>query len=252
MRQVFLDTETTGLDPAQGHRLIELGCVELKDRRATSRVFHHRFNPEREIDKEAYEKHGMSREDLEDKPLFRDFASEFVEFVRDSEVIAHNASFDADFINAELALLGEEWGRLTDHCRKLTDSLEIARELRPGQRNNLDALCTHYQIDNSHRDLHGALVDAKLLAQVYLAMTGGQEALLLDGEENAGAQSAPRAARFANAGAALRFKVIEPTPAELEAHREMMARVQRESAAAGVEERDAEDKKLGTDAAAEH
>lgn len=252
MRQVFLDTETTGLDPAQGHRLIELGCVELINRLPTSRVFHHRFNPEREIEKEAYEKHGMRREDLEDKPLFKDFAREFVEFIQDSEVIAHNASFDADFINAELARLGEEWGLLTDHCRKVTDSLEIARELRPGQRNNLDALCTHYQIDNSHRDLHGALVDAKLLAEVYLAMTGGQEALLLDGEENDGIQSGPRAARFANAGGERRFKVIQPTPAELEAHREMMARVQRESAAAGAEEQVAEDKKQGTDAAAEH
>lgn len=252
MRQVFLDTETTGLDPAQGHRLIELGCVELINRLPTSRVFHHRFNPEREIEKEAYEKHGMRREDLEDKPLFKDFAREFVEFIQDSEVIAHNASFDADFINAELARLGEEWGLLTDHCRKVTDSLEIARELRPGQRNNLDALCTHYQIDNSHRDLHGALVDAKLLAEVYLAMTGGQEALLLDGEENDGVQSGPRASRFANASGERRFKVIQPTPAELEAHREMMARVQRESVAAGAEEQAAEDKKQGTDAAAEH
>lgn len=252
MRQVFLDTETTGLDPAQGHRLIELGCVELINRLPTSRVFHHRFNPEREIDKEAYEKHGMGREDLEDKPLFKDFAREFVEFIQDSEVIAHNASFDAGFINAELARLGEGWGLLTDYCRQVTDSLEIARELRPGQRNNLDALCTHYQIDNSHRDLHGALVDARLLAEVYLAMTGGQEALLLDEEENDRAQSGPRASRFANAGAERRFKVIQPTPAELEAHRDMMARVQRESAAAGVEEQAPEDKKQGTDAAAEH
>ena len=168
MRQVVVDTETTGLDASQGHRIIEIACVEMMNRRRTERHFHEYLNPERRIDDGAFEVHGISDADLKNKPLFRDVAQTFLEFVRDAELIIHNAPFDVEFLNQELRLLGPEWGRLEDYCR-VTDTLGMARERHPGQKNNLDALCTRYGVDNSQRDLHGALLDAQLLLEGYLA-----------------------------------------------------------------------------------
>lgn len=176
MRQIVLDTETTGLDAARGHRLIELGCVELLSRRPSGSHFHRYLNPERDIDAGAQAVHGISIEFLADKPRFADVVVEFLDYVRGAELIIHNAAFDVGFIDAELARLGPEFGRLRDHATIL-DTLALAREMYPGQRNSLDALCKRLDIDNSHRELHGALLDAEILADVYLALTAGQGAL---------------------------------------------------------------------------
>ena len=222
LRQVILDTETTGLEPGKGHRIIEIGCIEMKDRRNTGRVLHYYINPEREIDQEAVEIHGITEQQLEGEPVFEDIAGPLIDFVRGSEVIIHNAPFDAAFIDAELSRLGDERGRLEDYCR-ITDTLEMAREMHPGQRNSLDALCQRYGIDNSNRTLHGALLDAEILLDVYLAMTGGQSSLLLDAEEEQGAGSGLQRPRPARRHAAL--KVVEPTPDELAAHRRMLERL---------------------------
>ena len=184
MRQIVLDTETTGLEVQRGHRLIEIGCVELSERRPTQNRFHVYLNPDRAIDEGARAVTGISDEFLLDKKRFREVAHEFVEFIRGAEVIAHNAEFDVGFIDAELSMAGPEFGRLSDHVTVL-DSLALAREKFPGQRNSLDALCRRLGIDNSHRELHGALLDAQLLAEVYLSMTAGQ-GLLGFGEEGAG------------------------------------------------------------------
>jgi DNA polymerase III subunit epsilon len=178
MRQIVLDTETTGLEPELGHRIIEIGCVELVNRRASGRRFHHYLNPERDIDEGALAVHGISREELQDKPCFRDIAAELHEFIGGAELVIHNAAFDVAFLDAE-------FGKLTQPCTiaskcKVLDTLALAREMHPGQRNSLDALCKRYEVDNSHRELHGALLDAQILADVYLAMTGGQSSLLLD------------------------------------------------------------------------
>lgn len=183
MRQVVLDTETTGLETEVGHRIVEIGCVEIVDRRLTRRHFHQYINPDREIDDGALEVHGITSEFLADKPRFKDIWPEFLEFVRDAELVIHNASFDITFINYEMSMLaGQKPGVITDYCR-VVDSLEIARNKHPGQKNNLDALCKRYNIDNSQRELHGALLDAEILADVYLLMTGGQVTLGL-GESN--------------------------------------------------------------------
>lgn len=179
MRQVVLDTETTGLEPAEGHRIIEIGCYELCYRRASGRTFHRYLNPDREVDPGAYEVHGISNEYLADKPRFPEIAAELVDFIRDAELIIHNAPFDIGFLDHELARLEGSWGRVSDYCQVI-DTLVMARELHPGQRNSLDALCSRYAIDNSQRTLHGALLDAQLLAELYLAMTGGQTALSLE------------------------------------------------------------------------
>ncbi|HMM77382.1 MAG TPA: DNA polymerase III subunit epsilon [Gammaproteobacteria bacterium] len=176
MRQIVLDTETTGLAPEEGHRVIEIGCIELKNRRLTGQHFHYYLNPEREIDAGAAEVHGLTLDKLRESPRFADIVADFVEFVRGAELVIHNAAFDVGFIDAELARLGSAWGRIEDYCR-VFDTLKLARELHPGQRNSLDALCKRYDVDNDHRTLHGALLDAELLADVYLAMTGGQGAL---------------------------------------------------------------------------
>ncbi|HSX61655.1 MAG TPA: DNA polymerase III subunit epsilon [Tahibacter sp.] len=176
MRQIVLDTETTGLDAARGHRLIELGCVELMSRRVSGSHFHRYLNPERDIDAGAQAVHGISIEFLADKPRFADVVAEFLDYIRGAELIIHNAAFDVGFIDAELARLGPEYGRLRDHATVL-DTLALAREMYPGQRNSLDALCKRLDIDNSHRELHGALLDAEILADVYLALTAGQGAL---------------------------------------------------------------------------
>lgn len=177
MRQVFLDTETTGLYHAQGHRVIEVAAVEVVNRRLTKQHFHYYLNPDREIDQGAQEVHGISLEFLQDKPRFADIANELVAFISDAELIMHNAPFDVGFLNCELGLIGQK--KVEAITAKITDTLKIAKEMRPGQRNNLDALCKHFGIDNSRRTLHGALLDAELLADVYMAMTRGQESLMI-------------------------------------------------------------------------
>jgi DNA polymerase-3 subunit epsilon len=182
MRQIVLDTETTGLEVERGHRIIEIGAVEFVNRRATGRRFHKYLNPDREIDEGARAVHGISNADLAEAPRFGEVAAELLEFVAGAELVIHNASFDVGFLDAELARLPAAVGlprRITERCTVL-DTLALAREMHPGQRNNLDALCKRYGIDNSHRELHGALLDARILADVYLAMTGGQSTLALD------------------------------------------------------------------------
>jgi len=178
MRQIFLDTETTGLYPDQGHRVIEIAAVELINRRPSNNHFHVYLNPEREIDEAAQEVHGITLEFLQDKPLFSTIAQDLIDFVKDAEVVIHNAPFDVGFLNAELGRIGLK--PITNFCDKITDTLKMAKDTRPGQRNNLDALCRHFGIDNSKRTLHGALLDAELLAEVYMAMTRGQDSLLID------------------------------------------------------------------------
>jgi len=216
MRQIVLDTETTGLDPQSGHRIIEIGCIEIANRRTTERRYHQYINPEREIDSGAIEVHGLTTEFLASKPKFDEVAEEFLDFVRGAELIIHNAPFDTAFIDHELKLFGEAWGSVRDHCR-IFDTLVLARELHPGQRNNLDALCRRYEVDNTHRDLHGALLDAELLADVYLAMTGGQVDLQLA----AGASTDLETVLASGDAPPVRsgIPVIAPSADELVAHR---------------------------------
>jgi DNA polymerase III subunit epsilon len=183
MRQIFLDTETTGLYPDHGHRVIEIAAVEMINRRPTNNHFHVYLNPEREIDAAAQEVHGITLEFLQDKPLFPSVAQDLINFVKDAELIIHNAPFDVGFLNAELGRIGLK--SITTFCDKITDTLKMAKDSRPGQRNNLDALCRHFGIDNSKRTLHGALLDAELLAEVYMAMTRGQDSLLIDLQQTA-------------------------------------------------------------------
>ena len=190
-RQVVLDTETTGLELAQGHRVIEIGCVEIASRRVSASEFHHYLNPEREIDAGALAVHGITREFLLEKPRFADVAGSLLDYVRGAELIIHNAPFDVSFLDAELAMLGREGIRIEHLCR-VTDSLALARHRHPGQKNSLDALCRRYQVDNSARELHGALLDAEILADVYLAMTGGQTLLFGSGND-AGMDEVPGA-----------------------------------------------------------
>lgn len=178
MRQIFLDTETTGLYAAQGHRIIEIAAVEMINRRPTNNHFHVYLNPEREIDAGAQEVHGITLEFLQDKPLFQHIAQEFLAFIQDAELVIHNAPFDVGFLNAELGRLGLP--QVETVSRKIVDTLKMAKESRPGQRNNLDALCRFFGIDNSKRTLHGALLDAELLADVYMAMTRGQDSLMME------------------------------------------------------------------------
>ena len=180
MRQIILDTETTGLEPADGHRIIEIGCIELDNRRPTGRRFQQYLQPDRAIDAGAVEVHGITNEFLADKPRFADVVDDFLDFVRGAELIIHNAPFDIGFLNHELRLLGGKRGAIDSLCSVL-DTLALARKLHPGQKNNLDALCKRYAVDNSRRELHGALLDAEILADVYLAMTGGQVTLSLEG-----------------------------------------------------------------------
>ena len=178
MRQIFLDTETTGLYHAQGHRVIEIAAVEVVNRRLTKQHFHYYLNPDREIDQGAQEVHGISLEFLQDKPRFPDIVKELIEFIADSELIMHNAPFDVGFLNCEFGLIDHK--PVEQVVAKVTDTLKIAKEMRPGQRNSLDALCRHFGIDNSRRTLHGALLDAELLADVYMAMTRGQDSLMME------------------------------------------------------------------------
>jgi len=185
MRQIVLDTETTGLEPAEGHRIIEIGCVELVDRRLTRNNFHQYLRPDREIDQGAVQVHGITDEFLRDKPRFADIAEDFIGYVRDADLIIHNAPFDVGFLNHELGLWQEDAEPIDKLCR-ITDTLVMARSLHPGQRNSLDALCKRYEVDNSQRDLHGALLDAEILADLYLAMSGGQVSLALGTRDGSG------------------------------------------------------------------
>jgi len=182
MRQIILDTETTGLETSQGHRIIEIGCVEMIDRRVTDNHWHFYVNPEREVDAGAFEVHGISNEFLLDKPLFADLADDFLAYVKGAELVIHNAPFDIGFLNYELKLLDDDKPMLGDIC-SVRDTLVEARQKHPGQKNSLDALCKRYDIDNSHRSVHGALLDARILADVYLFMTGGQTTLGLEQDE---------------------------------------------------------------------
>jgi DNA polymerase III subunit epsilon len=211
MRQIVLDTETTGLDPALGHRVIEIGAVELVNRRPTDRHFHHYLNPERESDGGALQVHGLTPEFLQDKPKFREIAAELLDFVRGAELIIHNAPFDVAFLNAEFALV--ELGTVEVCCACITDTLRLAKELHPGKRNGLDALCERYQVNNSARTLHGALLDAQLLAEVYLAMTRGQESLAMDLEEVGQRQPGLEAG-----GERIHILVVEASEQELMEH----------------------------------
>ena len=181
MRQIVLDTETTGLDPTKGHRIIEIGCVELIDRKRTGNELHQYLQPDRKIDAGAIEVHGITNEFLQDKPRFTDIVDDFLAYISDAQLIIHNAPFDVGFIDSELMLTGRDFKKTADYC-DVIDSLVMARRMRPGQKNSLDALCRHFNIDNSQRELHGALLDAELLAEVYLALTGGQSALFQDSE----------------------------------------------------------------------
>ncbi|MEX2122710.1 MAG: DNA polymerase III subunit epsilon [Woeseia sp.] len=184
MRQIVLDTETTGLSALQGHRIIEIGCIELVNRRVSGREYHRFINPERDIDEGAERVHGISRSDLQGQPRFADIADELLEFIRGAELVIHNAEFDVGFLEYELNLMKHAQPLISEHARVL-DTLTLAREIHPGQRNSLDALCKRYAVDSSKREVHGALIDAELLANVYLAMTGGQTILFLDQEPSA-------------------------------------------------------------------
>lgn len=177
-RQIVLDTETTGINPKDGHRIIEIGCVELIDRKLTGNTYHVYINPMREIEQEAIEVHGITNEQLADKPLFKDIAQDFIDFIKGSELIIHNAPFDVGFMDHEFALTGQNLPNTHSIC-KVLDTLVMARRMRPGQKNNLDALCRFYNVDNSRRTYHGALLDSEILAEVYLYMTGGQTSLSL-------------------------------------------------------------------------
>tara|TARA_B100001105_G_scaffold124202_1_gene99554 strand:+ start:1069 stop:1785 length:717 start_codon:yes stop_codon:yes gene_type:complete len=219
MRQIILDTETTGLEPKQGHRIIEIGCIELINRRKTERNFHQYLNPERDIEDGAFNIHGLSNEFLSDKSRFADIAQEFIDFIRDGELIIHNAPFDVGFINAELKLLGKKWGKIEDYCI-VFDTLVLAREKHPGQKNNLDALCKRYEVDNSQRDLHGALLDAKILLDVYLKMTGGQTDLTFHSVATSHGVKG-KSEQYIN-NKHKKLVVIEPTENELAEHRMLL------------------------------
>lgn len=221
MRQIVLDTETTGLEVSQGHRIIEIGCVELVNRKLTGNHYHQYINPHREIDQGAIEVHGITSDFLADKPAFEKIAAAFMEFVQGAELVIHNAPFDLGFLNSELQRLVGASGTLEEQCT-VTDTLVMARSKHPGQRNSLDALCLRYEVDNSQRDLHGALLDAEILADVYLAMTGGQTALQLSdsGNDNDGQARKELIVRLPTNRE--RLPVIKATSKELEAHKSQL------------------------------
>ena len=223
MRQIILDTETTGLDPKLGHRIIEIGGIELVNRRPTQRHFHAFLNPERDIDAGATTVHGLTWDDLKDKPRFVDRATQFIEFIRGAQLVIHNAAFDIAFLDYELALAGLP--AVTSYCDGVLDTLRLAKELHPGKRNNLNVLCERYQVDHSTRTLHGALLDANLLADVYLAMTRGQESLAISLDTAAdGARAAVRRA----AGARPPLIIVSASALELAAHAAYLGTIERD------------------------
>jgi DNA polymerase III subunit epsilon len=219
MRQVVLDTETTGLDPAAGHRVIEIGCIELVNRRPTHNSFHRYVNPEREIDPGALDVHNIGNEFLAEQPKFAAVAAELIEFVRGAELVIHNADFDVEFLNHELRRLPDVPHEIRDCCPVL-DTLALARRMHPGQRNSLDALAKRYNVDTSKREFHGALLDARILAEVYLAMTGGQASLSLETREAGAVAAKLGAERIDRRG--LELTVTQATPEELAAHEAML------------------------------
>lgn len=236
-RQIILDTETTGLDAALGHRILEVAAVELVDRRLTGNHLHRYINPQRPSDEGALQVHGLTEEFLRDKPKFGEIAPELLDFINGAELVIHNASFDLSFLDNEFGLL--KLKRVKEYCPSVVDTLALARELHPGKRNNLDALCDRYQIDNSKRTLHGALLDANLLAEVYLAMTRGQDSLGID------LAPAPKAAAAARkATGKLELVVLQATTEELAEHEKQLAELDKASNGATVW------RKLTTDAAA--
>jgi DNA polymerase-3 subunit epsilon len=220
VRQIFIDTETTGLEPRLGHRVIEIAAVEMLSRRFTGRRFHRYLNPERESEEGALQVHGLTTEFLQDKPKFRDIVHELLEFLEGAELIMHNAAFDVAFLDHEFGLA--ELQPLSEYCHSVTDTLKMAKELHPGKRNNLDVLCERYEVDNSRRTLHGALLDAELLAEVYLAMTRGQDSLLMELE-------APSALEIAANLRDLQLTVLPASAEELEAHAQQLEMIERES-----------------------
>jgi len=230
MRQIVLDTETTGLSPSQGHRVIEIGCLELVDRRLTGREYHCFLHPDREIDEAAQRVHGISLDDLETAPRFAEIAEEFLAFVSGAELVIHNAEFDVGFLEHELKLMGHAQPKMTHHSTVL-DTLALARKMHPGQRNSLDALCKRYEVDATKRDVHGALIDSDLLAQVYLAMTGGQTALSLDADDAADASGRPAASAVdahdgtSSAPSDLKLVVIKASAEEAAAHDALLEKI---------------------------
>jgi len=213
-RQIVLDTETTGLNARMGDRVIEIGCIELLSRSVTDRQFHSYLNPGREIEEGAARVHGLTSEFLADKPKFPDIAQEFVHYVSGAELIIHNAPFDVEFLDQELSLAGLK--KLSEYASSIVDTLAMARELHPGKRNGLDALCERYAVNNSHRTLHGALLDARLLAEVYLALTRGQESLVMELDQPSAAETAAALVD------AKKLSVLRATEAELEAHEKIL------------------------------
>lgn len=220
MRQIVLDTETTGLSTAQGHRIIEVGCVEIVNRRLTGREFHRFLNPDRDIDEGAERVHGISRASLESEPRFPEIVDELLAFLGGAELVIHNAEFDVGFLDYELGLMRHPKPRVTDHASVL-DTLSLAREMHPGQRNSLDALCKRYEVDASKRDVHGALIDADLLARVYLAMTGGQTALSLDAVSTHDAAQTKDFEAVSRTGD-FRLRVVKASDEELAAHEALL------------------------------
>ncbi|HLS97162.1 MAG TPA: DNA polymerase III subunit epsilon [Porticoccaceae bacterium] len=229
MRQIVLDTETTGIEVSQDHRIIEIGAVELVNRRLTGRHFHRYVNPQREVEEGAFQVHGIGNDFLADKPLFAQIADELLDFIQGAQLVIHNAPFDVGFLNHEFAKLGGGYGRIQDHC-SVIDTLAMARQLHPGQKNNLDALCKRYHVDNSQRDLHGGLLDAEILADVYLAMTGGQVGLGLKGQADDAGNGAVKGIRRLSAGRPA-LAVPRASAAEMDAHRALLARIAKQSGA---------------------
>ncbi|ALQ54378.1 DNA polymerase III subunit epsilon [Pseudoalteromonas issachenkonii] len=225
-RQIVLDTETTGIDPKQGHRIIEIGCVELMNRRLTGNNFHVYINPQRSIEEEAIDVHGITNEFLRDKPLFRDIAQEFFDYIKDAELVIHNAPFDIGHMDNEFALLNQGYQNTHDFCGVL-DTLKMARDLHPGQKNNLDALCRRYDVDNTKRTLHGALLDSEILADVYLAMTGGQVKLNLNQNKDDSSEDQKGGIRRLSSDRAP-LVVIAASEAEQSAHQTRLDIVQKE------------------------
>ena len=221
MRQIILDTETTGLDPALGNRIIEIGGVEILNRQPTGKHFHRYVNPERESEEGALQVHGITREFLSDKPKFREIAQEFLDYVNGAELVIHNAPFDLSFLNHELRLLDLQ--PMKEFCPSVIDTLKQARELHPGKRNSLDALCERYQVDNAGRTLHGALLDAQLLAEVYLAMTRGQGSLMIDAQPAASVRSED------NERGKVAIMVLRASDEELAAHAQQLADIDKAS-----------------------
>ncbi|MEY4643060.1 MAG: hypothetical protein RLZZ227_3054 [Pseudomonadota bacterium] len=226
MRQIVLDTETTGLDPAQGHRIIEVGCVEVVNRKLTGRHLHLYINPEREVDAGALEVHGITNEFLSDKPVFSAIVDTFLEFISGAELVIHNAPFDIGFLDHELRALKQDYRCMSDYCGVL-DTLAMARKKHPGQKNSLDALCKRYEVDNSQRELHGALKDAEILADVYLLMTGGQSSLVLGYDSQDQANASALIEKLSMQRAPLR--VIRAADDELAAHEKRLQQIQKSS-----------------------